>query len=84
MVFTCRTEKKHDDALEKICKNFNIKTRQKALLMVIEDFERIYNQKNIYSNRVRELEEEILIIRKAVQAKFFADKALFQICNDER
>jgi hypothetical protein len=78
MAFTCRTEEKHDQILSRICKKAGITVKQKALLFVVEQFEQICEDREKFSRRISELENELSRLKKAICLKIKADENLLK------
>lgn len=76
MAFTCRTEERHEQALIRICGKCNIKTKQKALLHVLDRFEQVSEERDRFARRVSDLESELFRLKSAICQKVDADQIL--------
>jgi hypothetical protein len=76
MAFTLRTDREHDDKLDKLCQVFQVKTKNKAVLRLIEDYELVVNQRNSYREKAEKRARDLALLKRAVQDKIAADNAL--------
>lgn len=81
MAFTCRPEEHHEATLQRICKKYQIATKQKALFHVLERFEQTEADRDELTRRVRALESELSALQQAVRLKIEADENLARCIN---
>ncbi len=78
MAFTFRPKEKHDQILDKLCKKLKIKTKQKALLWIIENIGQITEDRDKYFQQMNRMEKETAYLRNAIKGKIEADQKLFE------
>lgn len=79
MAFTCRTEEKHDEILEKICASLGVKAKNKAVLKLIENYENLVTSRDEYFQRMNKLDRELSSLKEAVANRFQAENQLLKL-----
>ena len=83
MAFTLRTDEHHENILDRLCYKLGIKAKNKAVLMVLENYEKVVKERDDLYKKSIKLERELLTLKQAVRSKFEIDKKISELIQND-